>query len=370
MTRPRILVVDDDAGMLHAVRRLLERNADVACFADAASALAGAVAFEPERAILDVRLPSSDGFELMHGLRRLVANLDVVLMTGSLTELDGKLARSLREEAFFFLQKPFDRELLLTLVERWSESRRLSEENAAYVARLEEELRQARAFQQRMLPGVAATIGGVALRGHYAPCDSLGGDYYDWIDAGDGMVALLIADVAGHGVAAAMLTGFIKAAFHAAHGEAHAPGAVATRVRDGLRGMDEGSFVTLLSARIDLRRHEVRYCCAGHPYGLRIGASGELTQLAPTMPLLTPAFPDVDVAEDVLPFAPGDRLLLWTDGVEEAAEASGLMFGVEGLHAAIPGEPDRLLDRLEHSLRAFVGQRPMRDDWTVVVATR
>lgn len=370
MNRPRILVVDDDQGMLHAVRRLLERSAEVCGYADAATALAGAVAFAPELAILDVRLPGSDGFELMHRLRRLVPKLDVVLMTGSLTELDGKLARALREEAFFFLQKPFDRELLLTLVDRWSERRRLSEENAAYLARLEEELRQARAFQQRMLPGTAARIGEVSLRGHYAPCDSLGGDYYDWLDAGEGRVAVLIADVAGHGVAAAMLTGLVKAAFHAAHAEAHAPGAVATRVRDGLRGMDEGTFVTLLSARIDLRRNELQYCCAGHPYGMRLAATGERELLGTTMPLLTPAFPDIEVEVASCPFRKGDRLLLWTDGVEEAADAAGAMFGAEGLQACVAGTSDGLLERLAASLRTFVGQRPMRDDWTAVLASR
>ncbi len=365
MTRPRILVVDDDPGMLHAVRRLLERSADVQGFADAATALAGAVEFAPELAILDVRLPASDGFELMHRLRRLVPGLDVVLMTGSLTELDGKLSRSLREEAFFFLQKPFDRELLLTLVERWRERRRLREENTRYTARLEEELRQARAFQQRMLPGTRARIGPFDLRGRYEPCDSLGGDFYDWADTGDAQLAVLVADVAGHGVAAAMLTGFVKAAFHAAHVDGYAPAAVVTRVRDGLRGMDEGSFVTLLAARIDMARDELSYCSAGHPYGAVL-RDGRAVPLEATCPLLTPAFPDTDVEVATCQYdAHDDRLVLWTDGVEEAADAAGELFGRERTLAGILG--DDPIGGVAAALGGFVGQRPMRDDWTIVV---
>ncbi len=369
MSRPRVLVVDDEPGMLHAVRRLLERDYELLCCPTPANALESAAEFAPELAMLDIRLPQADGFDLMRRLQRLIPGIDVILMTGSITDLDSKLIRSLRGEAFFFLQKPFDRELLLTLLTRWQERRRLAAENHDYVARLEEELRQARAFQQRMLPGDAARLGGLALHGRYVPCESLGGDFYDWADAGDGATALLIADVAGHGVAAAMLTGFVKASFHAAHVDGYAPTSVATRVRDGLRGLDDGCFVTLLSARIDRRAGRLEFVSSGHPYGAVLrGRQRHL--LDSTGPLLSPAFPDVGCDAVTVPWERSDRLLLWTDGIEEAADATGELFGQDRLLACLDidlGHP-ALLMRIEAAVQAFVGQRPLRDDYTLVIA--
>jgi len=367
--RRRILVVDDEPGMLHALRRLLERGHDLLCCSSAEEALAAVPAFAPELALLDVRLPGADGFELMRGLRRLVPDLDVILMTGSLGDVDGKLIRALREEAFFFLQKPFDRELLLTLIARWQEQRRLASENAAYVARLEEDLRQARAFQQRMLPGEAATIAGLSLAGRYVPCETLGGDFYDWADAGGGRAAMVIADVAGHGVAAAMLTGFVNAAFHAAHAEDYAPAAVAARVRDGLRGLDEGSFVTLLCARIDAGRGVLELVSCGHGFAALLRGD-EAFPLDPTGPLLSPAFLDVDCVAAVHRWRPGDAFLAWTDGIEEAVSESGALFGRERLFAALDrsGGLAGLLAGIERSVRAFVGRRPLRDDYTLLAA--
>jgi sigma-B regulation protein RsbU (phosphoserine phosphatase) len=363
------LVVDDEPGMLHALRRILERSHELLLCADADAALCAAPEFAPELALLDVRLPAGDGFELMRRLQRVVPGIDVILMTGSLSDLDSKLIRSLREQAFFFLQKPFDRELLLTLVARWHERRQLAQQNADYVARLEEELTQARTFQQRMLPGESACMGGLVLRGRYLPCAALGGDFYDWADAGAGGCALLIADVAGHGVAAAMLTGFVKAAFHAAHVDGYAPVSIAARVRDGLRGLDEAAFITLLCARITPARARLEVVSCGHPFAAVLRGS-ELIALDSTGPLLSPAFPDVECAEATMSWSPADRLLLWTDGIEEAANQHGELFGRTRLDEclrAASGAP-ALLALIEERVRAFVGQRPLRDDCTLVLA--
>lgn len=368
MTRRRVLVVDDEPGMLHALRRILERPYDLLCCASGKEALAAAVAFDPELALLDVRLPHGDGFDLMRQLKRLVPGLDVILMTGSLTDIDSKLIRSLREEAFFFLQKPFDRELLLTLFERWQERRELAGTNAEYVARLEEELRQARTFQQRMLPDSPARFGGFELRGRYLPCESLGGDFYDWAEVRPGVVAFLVADVAGHGVAAAMLTGFVKSAFHAAHTDAYAPASVAARVRDGMRGLDQASFVTLLCGRIDRGAGRFDYVSCGHPYGAVLRGR-EIALLDATGPLLSPAFPDVDCALARRTWTADDGLVLWTDGIEEATDAAGELFGGARLRQCLVagGADIGLLDRVEAGVRAFIGQRPLRDDCTLVL---
>src|SRR3974377_2216290 len=125
MMPARILVVDDDSGVLRSVERVLSHDYQVACTRSPEEAALFAKQFEPDLAILDIRMPEMDGFELMSRLKESRRDLDIILMTGSIHEPDAQLVRAIREKAFYFLQKPFDREVLLTLVARCLELRRL-----------------------------------------------------------------------------------------------------------------------------------------------------------------------------------------------------------------------------------------------------
>src|SRR5712691_1003093 len=200
--------------MLHTVRRILSDQYEVACARSPAEALEMLPAFKPDLAIVDIRMPDMDGFELMARLKILRPDLDLIVMTGSVTEADAKLIRAIREKAFYFIQKPFDREVLRTLVARCFELRRLTDANRRHVSRLEAELEEARAFQKSLLPAEEARVEGIAVCARYVPCSELGGDFFDYAAAGKGRATVLVADVSGHGAAAAMLTGIVKAAFH------------------------------------------------------------------------------------------------------------------------------------------------------------
>ena len=103
-------------------------------------------------------MPDLDGFELMAQLKARFPALDVILMTGSVDDLDEKLVRAIRSAAFYFIQKPFDREVLRTLVERCVELRRRREDHRQNLKRLETEMAEARAFQQSLLPEREAIV--------------------------------------------------------------------------------------------------------------------------------------------------------------------------------------------------------------------
>jgi DNA-binding NtrC family response regulator len=152
MSSPRILIVDDEQGMTRSIERVLGQHYKVAATQSSRDAIAVMEAFKPDLAILDVQMPELDGFDLMERLRTIDPELEVIFMTGSVHELDSKLVRAIRKDAFYFLQKPFDREVLLTLVERCLELKRLDQENKKHVLRIEKELAEARAFQQALLP--------------------------------------------------------------------------------------------------------------------------------------------------------------------------------------------------------------------------
>ena len=174
MARPRILVVDDEPGMLRTIERILSTRYDVRAVRLPSAALDAADVGSFDVAILDVRMPEMDGFALMARLGELQPDLDVIMMTGSTDERDARLIRAIREKAFFFLTKPFDREVLLTLVQRCLEARRLTSENRAHVSRLECELRAAQVFQQSLLPDRTAALNGFEVAFLYEPCDELG----------------------------------------------------------------------------------------------------------------------------------------------------------------------------------------------------
>jgi DNA-binding NtrC family response regulator len=169
MSSWRNLVVDDYTGMLRSVERVLGQDYKVASTRSSREAVGLAEAFKPDLAILDIQMPEMDGFQLMEELQALDPELDVIFMTGSIHELDAKLIRAIRKDAFYFLQKPFDRGVLLSLVERCLELKRLDRSNRQHLLRMEKELGDARAFHQSMLAPRFAKLGGIPVFPPYIP---------------------------------------------------------------------------------------------------------------------------------------------------------------------------------------------------------
>ena len=242
MSSSRILVVDDEAGMLRSVERVLGQDYRTAGTRSPREAVGLATSFKPDLAILDVQMPEMDGFQLMEELQALDPEMDVIFMTGSIHELDAKLIRAIRKDAFYFLQKPFDRGVLLSLVDRCLELKRVEHVNQQHLRRMERELDDARAFQQSMLAPRTASVGGISLFAEYIPCSELAGDFYDYVALPSDGAAILVADVSGHGTSAAMLTGVVKSAFHSASSEMYEPACVVDRVAKAVRAFGRPSF--------------------------------------------------------------------------------------------------------------------------------
>ena len=119
MTDPiRILVVDDEASMLRTVERVLKDAYEICSASSPTEALDLAADFKPHLAILDIRMPEMDGFELMEALKRDDRSIRVILMTGGVYDVDEQLIRAIKGEAFYYITKPFDRDVLLALVQR------------------------------------------------------------------------------------------------------------------------------------------------------------------------------------------------------------------------------------------------------------
>jgi len=170
-------------------------------------------------------------------------NVKAILMTGNAEEPDKTLIRTIDAGAFYFIQKPFDRRVLLTLVNRCLELRELRELREQFLRRVERELEEARQFQLSLLPPTRMELPGLSIAARYLACNEPAGDIYDYVEADDDAVAVLIADVVGHGTSAAMMTGVVKAAFRASHVDGFEPMAVVGRVKEGIRDFDPSRFI-------------------------------------------------------------------------------------------------------------------------------
>jgi sigma-B regulation protein RsbU (phosphoserine phosphatase) len=370
MKSQRILVVDDDPGMLRSVERVLSQDHTVAGTRSPREALRIMREFKPDLAILDVRMPEMDGFELMQEFKNARPDMDIILMTGSVHEIDAHLIRAIREKAFYFLQKPFDREVLLTLVARCLELRRLEKENRRHLRRLEREIADARAFQQTMLPPEHGRAGSVSVFARYIPCSELGGDLYDYVASSAG-AALLIADVSGHGAPAAMLTGIVKAAFRSAGTDDYHPLSVLERVHTGIRAFGDERFITLVCMRWFPRESKLEFVNAGHPPPVLWGNESTPALIHATGPIISSAFPQLSLwRQETLQLHGQDRVLLFTDGLLEVHGDTEL-FGLEGIMQEVSKTPSgglELLDRILQSARNFSGGRPLEDDCTLLTA--
>ncbi|MBV8819746.1 MAG: SpoIIE family protein phosphatase [Acidobacteriaceae bacterium] len=364
----RVLVVDDEAGMLRSVERVLGQEYQLASTRSPREAIDLSRTFQPDLAILDIQMPEMDGFQLMEELQAIDPELDVILMTGSVHEIDAKLVKAIRKEAFYFLQKPFDRGVLLSLVERCLKLKRLDRSNRDHQLRMEKELSAARAFQQNLLPPGCGQVGGVSVSAHYLPCNELAGDFYDYAAVPPDGAAIVVADVSGHGAGAAMLTGSVKSAFHSASADQYEPACVVERVANAIRAFGHHHFITLICARV--RNDALEFVNAGHPPGILLNGTKGPALLESTGPIISPALHS-SWEQAMLPVTRGcDRMILFTDAVVEAEAESG-QYGVDRLLEEIknnPGDCHTMAEQILKSVRQFVAGRVINDDLTLLVA--
>ena len=232
------------------------------------------------------------------------------------------------------------------------------------------ELDEARRIQAALLPQALPALAGHSLAALWQPAREVAGDYYDVLPLDGGRVALCIADVAGKGMPAALLMSNLQATVKAFAAGDPAPAELCERVNRAFAGnLAPGRFITLFYARFDPPRGRLEWANAGHNPPLLLRADGTASWLAANGPLLGP-FADATFTADTAELAPGDRLVLYTDGVTEAQDTSGEFFGEERLRGALEGaaslDAATLKDRLLAAVCAFC-EDEFDDDATVLV---
>ncbi|MEZ5362523.1 MAG: GAF domain-containing SpoIIE family protein phosphatase [Bryobacterales bacterium] len=266
---------------------------------------------------------------------------------------------------------------LLTIIGAQSaqviENARLYEEEQA-LARIEQELDTARTIQERLLPKAPPAVPGYDLAGRSKPARQVGGDYFDYLSRVGRGTVLCLADVSGKGISAALLMANIQAAIRSL---SLSDDSLAKNIQHAnqllYNSTTSDKFATMFYAALDAERNELSYSNAGHNPPLLISSAGEVRELTEGGPVLgiLPSFPYEQASVSL---APGEVLLIYSDGFSEAANARFDEFGEQRLRelaVELRAKPaEKIIEAIVAEVQTFCGDAPQSDDMTIVVVRR
>lgn len=257
-------------------------------------------------------------------------------------------------------------------------------EQAAEKRRLEEELRIAREIQMSLLPAGPLDMPGISMTALCVPAREVGGDYYDYFRLGDRRFSVLIADVSGKGTSAALYMAELKGLLLSLSQIYQSPRQLLIEVNRIISDhLDTRSFITMTYAVIDLEARTMVFARAGHtpvvylPAAASAGGPRRAQVLVPDGMVLGLRVPNIDrlfphhLTEQTIDLRPGDVLALYTDGITEAMNAAGDLFGDARLshlieeHAQL--EAPELRERILREVEAFAGAEDQHDDLTMIL---
>jgi sigma-B regulation protein RsbU (phosphoserine phosphatase) len=369
--RLRILVGDDQADVLEALRLLLKGDGYQTAAVDSPQALLRAAGSEHfDLILMDLNYArdttsGQEGLDLLANLQAQNNSTPIIVMTawGSIDLAVEAMRRGARD----FVQKPWDNARLLATVRKQVVD---ATERIQQAKRAQSELEIARHVQQKLFPHETKQLQTIEYSGDCVAAREVSGDYYDFLDLGPSRLGFVLADVSGKGVPAALLMANLQACFRSQTEAAR------TDLRSLLRGVNSlfhestaaEHYATLFFGSYDDRTSELRYVNCGHVPPVLLRTTGEVERLNPTATLIG-AFRKWDCTEEALVLQPEDRLLVFSDGVTEAGIETDQEFGEDRLVALMRENRDRpiadLIRIVMDTVARFSGGA-RTDDLTVV----
>jgi len=325
-----ILIVDDTPTNLGVISGALKDSyrTKIATNGEKALALAGAEE-KPDLILLDIMMPGIDGYEVCHRLKAnpATAEIPVIFLTGQTGAEDE--TRGFECGAVDYVHKPFSPAVVKARVRSHIMLREARAQLAAQLQALNRELEMARQIQLSILPHSIPHLPGLEIAARYSPMTSVAGDFYDFIQIDDKHLGILIADVSGHGLPSALIASMIQVALAGQSGHAAEPAEVLTGLNRALCGKFSMNFVTAAYVYLDLEKKLMRYAGAGHPPMLRWrNSEGKTTKIMENGVVLG-MIDDAKYSALELSLEPGDRHVLYTDGIPEAANSAEVQYGFD-----------------------------------------
>ena len=306
-----------------------------------------------------------EGLELIQRLRELDGTVPIIALT-AWGNVDLAVS-AMKHGASDFIEKPWRNDALLEKVR--SLTRRVQELRSSQRVS-EYERHDAQQLQTRIVPQRHLVTQGVELFGDSIPAGVVGGDYFGvWQPTAD-TLHFCIADVSGKGTPGALIAAMLYASVSTLSSSSNSPEIILAQVETTLRNqLGEGHYVTIFYGVLDLRTRVLHFVNAGHCPPILRRANSEVESLGPTRPVLGFML-DEGFRSERLILADGDQLVLYTDGVTEAASDSGEEFGTDRLAALLGRPPEQSLEQHHASIIGNVRQHAagnFTDDATLLL---
>ena len=325
---PTVLVADDQPDVIAALRLLLRgAGFDTQGAASVEDVRTHLAARNFDAVLMDLNYArdttsGAEGLDLISDLHATQPHVPLIAMTGwSNVET---AVEAMRRGARGYIPKPWNNEALVQVLRAEIDHARAARATTGESSR---EWREAQAIHRGLLPAVLPDVPGCRLSWRWEPASGFGGDYYDALPLGPGRLAVCIADVCGKGLPAALLVSSLQATVRAFVDEDTAPHEAVARINRALcRQGAHGRFVTLFVAVLDVREGVIRFCNAGHNPPILVRADGTVSRLE-SGGAVVGVFDAATYTGGRAAVGPGDRLLLFTDGLVEAGSSSHREFG-------------------------------------------
>jgi sigma-B regulation protein RsbU (phosphoserine phosphatase) len=371
--RKTVLVVDDAPANIQIVNSILKDIYKIRIATSGAKALELVkVTPPPDLVLLDVMMPEIDGYEVCTRLKLdpETRDIPVIFLTGQ-TEVEDE-TKGFDVGAVDYIHKPFSPAVVKARVQTHLVLRGIREQLAKQLLTIQKELETARQIQLSILPTVIPRIEGLDIAARYIPMTSVAGDFFDFIVVDERRIGILVADVSGHGMPAALIASMLKIALSSQVGHADDPAEVLLGLNQALCGKFEHHFVTAAYVFFDMQKLTLSYAGAGHPPLLLWGGSQGLRSVEENG-LFLGKFSFATYTSVDLPLKAGDRILLYTDGIPETTNPAGVEFGTDGFRQFLEAEQstsaddfaNRLLEELSR-WSARRGTEELDDDITIV----
>ena len=373
----RILIADDQADILVALSMLLRQHGFQVSMANSPATILAALADGAFDALLmDLNYArdttsGQEGLHLLGQIRAMDEDLPIVVMTAwGTVEL---AVKAMQQGVGDFVLKPWDNSKLVETIAAQVENgrtRRAERRNEHAPAVLETEILEARRIQEGLLPKDIPRLPGFEICGVWRPSSIVGGDYYDVLDLGRDSLALCIGDVVGKGMPAALLMSNLQAAIRGVATHSLPPHELCAKVGRGIRSnLAPEKFISLFYALLDAPAKRLAYSNAGHNSPILVHADGSTIRLESGGPVIG-NYSDGSYAQGAVALNAGDRLVLFTDGVTEAANERDEEFGEERLTGLVSEnralKTQALQTRILETITDFC-QGNFRDDVTLVI---
>jgi sigma-B regulation protein RsbU (phosphoserine phosphatase) len=237
--------------------------------------------------------------------------------------------------------------------------------------RMEEELNLARNMQQGLLPSELPKLKGYEIAALNIPSRQVGGDYYDVIHISEDLYGIAIADVSGKGAGAALLVANLQASLRALASGEISIGEMVSRINNLIyQNTDLDKFITFFYGQLDTSNNNFTYCNAGHNPPYRVSRDGEADELM-VGGIILGMMADIVFETETIVINPGDRIVMFTDGITEAMDEKEEEFGDERVKTLIQKDPcltsQELLNKVVTEVEGFSAGSPQADDITMVI---